>query len=175
MDKPWIIFSTCCWWVAITLIIIAGFVLYETMEQNGKFQSTTCVIEQIHATQCQYLCNCRDTYNEFANLIGKQCETCNSDTYRYSTSTSVCNAQMDSNDAQILLTQESSDYSAPCGEQSKKEFGDETVCFVDCNMETFTFTDPTVPYTVSIALFSVGVVLCLCGAMGPFLIKSHHV
>lgn len=178
--------------------------LDSALDENEQYQETTCTIESIYPSECQYECNCHKEYNRFRGIMEEICELCDSHTYKYETSSDICNIKPemlstktnsfsnsnnknkqrmlllndndnddDSQSITILLSQESNDISSndQCGEQIKKDIGEDYQCFVDCDNKKYTFNDPSVSITTSIILLSVGGVICLCGAIPPFVIK----
>lgn len=205
MDKPWVLFSSCCWCVAIIIIIVGAFMLDDALEENEQHEETTCSIESISPNECQYECNCHKEYNRFRAIMEEICELCDAHTYKYQVSADICNANEQTLNIQnsnqgggknkrrrrrillnddddstvidseitVLLNQEGDDHSGgDCGQQIKKDIGEDYQCYVDCDNKQYTFSNPSVSITTSIILLSVGGVICLCGAIPPFVIKS---
>ena len=149
-----------------------------SLDQNEQYQETTCTIQSLYPTECQYQCNCHKEYNRFRAIMEEICQLCDSHTYKYQTSSQICNIKTNYNSKSknkrlLLLSQEISDSSVnnQCGQQIKKDIGEDYQCFVDCDNKQFTFNDPSISITTSIILLSIGGIICLCGAIPPFVIK----
>eukprot|EP01084_Bolivina_argentea_P084180 152315_1 len=192
MDRPWVLFSSCCWCVAVIVIIIGAVMLNEELDKNEEHQPTICAIEAVYPTECAYYeCDCYKQYNKLRTIMEQICQPCKSATYKYAASATICiktnSISTEQNEKQegqkqsrmlldetnkVLLSQYGNDNSdGECGTQIKKDIGEQYECYVNCEDKMFTFEDPTVSITTSIILLAIGGIICLCGGIPPFIVK----
>ena len=170
MDKPWILFSSCCWCLAVVIIIIGALILDDALEENAAKIETNCKIEQAIYDTCTHDCKCYEEYNKYSGKNEEICHTCDDYLYHYTATAIICNTKTNST-IYYTLHEDPDDENGECGTQIQKESGQQVNCWVDCKQKEFTLYDPIASITAPVIMLSVGGVLCLCGAIPPFVMK----